>query len=119
MANNNENDSDKSVNPVFIIDASVLQEMFEGSDKSKELFHKMLEIKQRDNKFCALTTSPSFLRAIFLCSSDTNINLIQKCLTFLEVCPSLHYVDFKDSKAVMEDLLQFAKMINHDGVVSK
>ena len=94
--------------PLFIIDSSALIDMFEGKDSSKKLMDKFNELKYAGNDPKAITTTSNFLRAIFLTDPETKIKDIQKTLNFLVVHPSSS--DFKNEKAVMNEILEIAKI---------
>lgn len=101
----------------ILIDSSVLKDMFEGKNegKSKDCLNKMKEMKDKGIPLKIFTTQASFLRAIFLANSEVKIKEIQKALSFLVVAPSnpSNPVNFKDEKAVMEEIITFAKVMSH------
>ena len=96
----------------FIIDSSVLIEMFEGKNKghSNDLLMKLKELKDNKQEVKVVTTLSSFLRAIFLADSNVNINKIQKTLTFLKIAPD--FIDFKNEEEVREEIIRFAGVIS-------
>lgn len=98
--------------PVFIIDDSVLKDMFEGKNqgKSDDLLKKLKKSNDEQKDFGAFTTSSSFFRAIFLSDPELKIVNIQKILSFVTITPS--FADPKDGKAVTKELLILANKIS-------
>lgn len=98
--------------PVFFIDSSVLQPMFEGKNDSNanELTKKLKEMQDGGMKIKCITTKSCFLRAIWLMESNANVQNIQRVLSFLEVMPS--FSDFKNEEAVRNEVLLFAKTLS-------
>ncbi len=102
-------------NTTILIDWSSLKVMFEGKNKehSNDLLNKMKEMNDKGVKLHILTTQASLLRAIFLADPKTNINKIQKALTFLKVYPSL--ANYKNEDEVRNEIIEFAKTMSKLG----
>jgi len=101
---------DKEAGLTTIIAEDVLKKMFEGEDEANEILKKMKEMDDVDAPFFAITTMSSFLRAIYLADPKTNINNIQKTLSFLQIVPSV--ADFKKEEAVMDEIIKFAGAVS-------
>lgn len=99
--------------PNILIDSSALKDMFESKNKGKELVKKLKEVNDRGCEVCARTTLSSFLRAIWLCEPETKITQIQKTLSFLKIIPST--VNFKDEKAVRDEIIEVAHILSGVG----
>ncbi len=97
--------------PAFIIDDSALKNLFEG--KSNDLLKKLKTAKDEGKTVIAVTTLAAFQRAIYLLDPKTNINKIQKMLSFMTVYPS--FADFKDRDAVRDEIIKFAEMMSRKG----
>lgn len=97
--------------PVFIIDSSALKIMFEGKNKGKSntLLKKLKEMNDLGQSLIAITTMSSFLRAIHLCDPKSNIQKMQKVLSFLRISPS--FADFKNEKGVRDEIIRFATIM--------
>jgi hypothetical protein len=108
---NIDNNDKKKVIPIFVIDSSVLENMFndDKSKKSIEVMNKLKEMNDINKGLPALTTSSSFFRAIFMANPDVKIQNIQKVLSFIQICPS--FADFKNKEAVTKELLLLAESI--------
>lgn len=105
-------EENKKMMPVFIIDDSVLKNIFEGKNKGKsnDLLKKLKKANDEQKDFGAFTTSSSFFRAIFLSDPESKIVSIQKILSFVTVAPS--FADPKDGKAVTKEFLILANRIS-------
>jgi hypothetical protein len=92
--------------PVFLIDASTLQLMFEESknEKSVELMSKLKEIKDGGKPLDVIIPMNQLLRAIWLSNPEAKIKNIQKVLSFSEIIPTRE--DFKKEQEVMEETLK-------------
>jgi hypothetical protein len=101
---------DKIERVAFLIDNSALISIFEGKNKGKELLDKLNDMKYKGRTVKAVTPLASFLRAIYLADPETKISSIQKTLNFLDVVPS--FADFRDEKAVMEEIIRVAQLIS-------
>lgn len=97
---------------VLLVDESVLRKMFKGKneERSGDLLTQMKDIKDRGAPLKAVTTLSSFLRAIFLLEPDTTVKDIQRTLSFLEIAPS--FADFKNGKAVTDEVVEFAQAMS-------
>jgi hypothetical protein len=116
MDENTNNSKNKNIKKsIFIIDSSVLVNMFNGdeSKKSIEVMNKLKNANDLNQGLPALTTSASFFRALFLANPDVKIQNIQKVLSFITICPS--FADIKDKEAVTKELLTFAESVNKNG----
>lgn len=102
----------KDKKAAFLIDSSVLQNMFEGKNEGKagEVLQKLKTMKDNGMEVKTITPMSSFLRAIFLSDPKVTINDIQKTMSFLDIMPSL--ADFKDEKAVLKEVIRVAKMMS-------
>ena len=96
--------------PVFFIDHSALQSMFEGKKSGDKLVKKLYDLKNSGVEVIAYTSLSCFLRAIYLSDSNTSVNAIQKVLTFLRIGFSL--ADFKNEKAVIDEVLKIVDSIS-------
>ena len=103
-------DDDKKI--ALLIDSSVLIHMFEGKNEGKagEVLTQLKTMKDSGMEVKAVTPMSSFLRAIFLADPKVTINDIQKTMVFLEIMPSV--ADFKDEKAVMNEVIRVAQMMS-------
>ena len=98
------------IQPLFIIDTSVLKNMFEGEENANKLMNKFKELKYANKDVKAITTMSCLLRAIFLSDSEIKIKEIQKTLNFIVVHPS--FADFKNEKAVIDEVLKLASILS-------
>jgi len=96
--------------PNFLIDSSALKDMFESKNKGEELVKKLKEVNDMGGNVYAVTPLASFLRAIWLCEPEIKIAQIQKTLSFLNVIFST--ADFKDDKAVMNEIIEVANLLS-------
>lgn len=96
--------------PLFVIDTSLLKDIFEGEKNGKNLLDKFNELKYANKNPRAITTMSCFLRAIFLSDSEVKIKDIQKTLNFLEIHPS--FADFKNNELVLKEVLNLVKVLN-------
>jgi len=101
----------------MLIDSSVLQNMFEGKNEGKagevqDLLKKMKDSGAKEIK--CVTPMSSFLRAIFLANSNVTIKEIQRTLSYLKIMPS--FADFKDEKAVTNEVILAAKAMNGESL---
>lgn len=98
--------------PCFVIDTSVLKNMFDGSEDSdgKKMLKKLKEIKDSGKNLFAFATKSCFLRAIYLSDPETSINNIQKTLGFLKVVND--DINFMDEKAVLNGVLTLANSLS-------
>ena len=96
----------------FLIDSSVLINMFEGKNDGKagEVLQKMKLMKDSGMDLKVVTPMSSFLRAIFLSDSKVTIHDIQKTMSFLDIMPSL--ADFKNEEDVTRELIKVAKIMS-------
>jgi len=96
----------------MIIDSSVLKSMIEGDTEKMgqqftELLKKMNDLENKKH-LEVFTTSSSLFRAIFLSNEKTNINNLQKILSFISIVPS--FADFKNEEAVRNEIIEVAKI---------
>lgn len=96
----------------FLIDSSVLINMFEGKNigKAGEVLTKLKQMADSGMKVKTITPMSSFLRAIYLSEPTTQIRDIQKTLSFLEIMPG--FADFKNEKAVMEEVIRVSHLMS-------
>ena len=105
-----ENTNKKGKKILIVLDAGILQSMFEEKEKEKEVAEKLSVTKNNHpNKIDIVTTMLSFLRAIYLSDSNTNIKIIQKVLKFVNIIPS--FAEYNDDKKVRKELLYIAKIM--------
>lgn len=107
---------DKKI-PLFIIDSSALKDMFEGKESGDKLLKKFNDMKYKGSPIKAHTPLASFLRAIYLTDPETKISVVQKTLNFLEI--GFSYADFRDEKAVTEEILKIADMASKLGKLTE
>jgi len=96
----------------FLIDSSVLINMFEGKNigKAGEVLTKLKQMTDSGMEVKTITPMSSFLRAIYLSEPTIQIRDIQKTLSFLEIMPG--FADFKNEKAVMEEVIRVAHLMS-------
>ena len=105
------NNTKSSNTPIFFIDSSALKDMFEGENEtSNALLKKCKEMNDKDCGIEMITTSSSFLRAIYMLKQGSNIENIQKVLSFIVIAPSL--ADHKNDDEVTKELLTLAKKLS-------
>jgi len=96
--------------PVFFIDHSALKDMFEGKEAGDKLVRKFYDLKNRGLEIKAITSMSCFLRAIYLTDPNTNINSIQKTLSFLKIIPSSS--NFTIEREVIDEVLKLAQNLS-------
>lgn len=99
--------------PLFIVDTSVLVEMFEGNnDKySLDVLNKLRDMKAKGLPFKAATTLSAFLRAIWKANSNCTIKEIQNAIETFKIMPTFE-CDYKDKKKVTNDIIKFANAMS-------
>jgi len=97
----------------MIVDSSVIKEMIEdnNSQKAVEVLKKLKEMDENPKmkeKLWIVTPTSSLLRAIYLAEpTKFNIKNLQRIVSCVTCLPSL--ADFRNEKAVMDELVIFAK----------
>ncbi len=94
----------------FVMDASGMQKMLED----KKAFKFVLEVKKmKDNglKILVYTTSASLLRAIFLCTEQTDFSKLQKLLSIITEVFHSEKVDFRNENAVRNEIIQLVTFV--------
>ncbi len=99
--------------PLFIMDASVIVKIFEGKndEHSREVIDMIAKMKAKGMPFQAVTTLSSFLRAVWLADSRSNIKEIQKFIETFKILPTLE-IDYKNEDKVRNDIIEFANMMS-------
>jgi len=97
----------------FIIDASSVKLMIEGDEDKKgdELTKKMKEMNDAEMKIRVLVPISHLLRGIWTADPSSNIQNLQKILSFADIGYDLH-VDFKNEKKVTDELLNLVKAMD-------
>lgn len=96
---------------LFVFDFSVIKQILEGKneEKSKDILEKMAGLKAQNKDVVAITTTSNFLRALYL-AENIEKKMVSMLLETIIVIPSA--ADFKDDKAVMNDVLSVIEKLN-------
>jgi len=101
--------------PLFIIDDSSIKEMLDGNETAVKVLAKFWELKTKHIDLKLHTPFSSLMRGIWLANPDSKIVNLQKLIVNLHVMPFIKDVDFKDEKAVREELIHFANFCDEVG----
>jgi len=113
--------------PMFILDASVMQNIIEGKKEGShvKLLEVMNKIKtQTSSGMEFFTTQSAFQRAIWRADSDTPLSFLQYLNDVITIIPNFNNTDFKNENAVRDEVIMVAKAMtdlkkNHDGKSAK
>jgi len=97
---------------LFVIDNSVLKEIFEGEEKATDMIKKLSKLKKKaPDKISAFTTVACFLKALDEAKYHKNIKVVLDTVTigFLRGNQFAHF-DFKDLDKVIEEIIKMAKI---------
>ena len=96
--------------PLFIIDTSMMKDVFNGRALNNLFFKKMLARNQDGRPFVAMTTFSSFQRAIYLSEDNGSFKNIKLIMDLISIKYS--HADYKDGNAVEAELLKFGKLMS-------
>lgn len=97
----------------FLIEASSIKSMIEGDKENKgdELIKKMKAMNDGGMKLKVIVPISHLLRGIWTADPNSNIQNLQKILSFAEIGYDLH-TDFKDEKKTTDELLNLMKAMD-------
>ena len=96
--------------PLFILDTSIMNDIFNGRALNNQLFKKMLARNQEGRPFVAMTTLSAFQRAIYLSNDNASIQNIKVIMDLIDIKPS--HANYKDGSAVTKELLKFGDLMS-------
>lgn len=100
--------------PLFILDASILTDVFNGRALHNQLFKKMLARKQDSRPFIAMTTLSSFQRAIYLSNDNASIQNIKTIMDLVSI--KFSNANYKDGDAVTKELRRFIDLMSRGDI---
>ncbi len=96
----------------------VIQDIIEGKNKgrSKELSILMRRVDDdketnSKNQMQFVTNTSNIFRAIWLANPDSNINQLQKLLSYTRIIP-VGFADFKNEKEVIKETVRIVKTLS-------
>lgn len=99
---------------MFLVDDSVLIQMLEGVKPATETGKVLDKLTKADpGTYTAMTTSSALLRAIHESSKIADMSKLKDILETIKIVPTS--ADFKDEKAVREEMINFAKIVAQIG----
>lgn len=105
---------EKKNETAMIIDSSVIKNMIEdnNTESAVDLLKKFKEIEEEDKKkLWIFTSNASLLRAIFLADpAKFKLQNLQRLISCVTILHSI--ANFKDEKAVIDELIVFAKTLS-------
>lgn len=109
--NNNSRGLPKKM--LAVIDFSPLVAIMEGNNSEKSV--DVLEKFENDTEQLKLvTTWASFQRATWM-ATGAKIEYVQRLVAILDIFPAYRKIDYKDERAVREDLIRLANAIHQIG----
>lgn len=96
--------------PLFILDTSIMKDVFNGRALNNPLFKKMLIRKQDGRPFVAMTTLAAFERAIYLSNDNASVQNIKTIMDLISIKSS--NANYKDGEAVTKELLKFGDLMS-------
>ena len=94
-----------------IIAEDVIKQMIEGKDETAQKLLKKIKQMSNNNvkELNPLTTSSHLLRGILTAKPKSNINNLQKLLSFTKILPS--FADPMNEKECRDELISIVKMM--------
>ncbi len=96
----------------------VIKDIIEGKNKGKSkelsiLMKRMDDDKKTNskNQMEFVTNTTNLFRAIWLANPDSNINQLQKLLSYTKIIP-VGFADFKNEKEVIEETIRIVKTLS-------
>ncbi len=96
----------------------VIKDIIEGKNKGKSkelsiLMRRMDDDKKTNskNQMQFVTNTSNIFRAIWLANPDSNINQLQKLLSYIRIIP-IGFADFKNEKEVIKETIRIVNTLS-------